>query len=253
MFAIMLLAVSSGCAAASSQTRDAAGPPDLVPATVGPLFSQGMSGPHNCTASVLDSPGGDLILTAAHCLVGSAVGVQFAPGYDDGATPYGVWTVKRAFGDPNWLAGQDLGHDYAILQLEDQQKAGRLITVESVTSGNRLGQVPSAGQPVTVIAYKAGMNDEPVRCATTVRTDGGYPAFDCGGFSGGTSGGPWLVTAASTHDPAVVAVIGGRNYGGCDDATSYSSAFGQPILDLLSRAAAGVAPSVFPRPTGDNC
>src|SRR6516162_6297864 len=59
---------------------------------VGALFttSAGKLGRHFCTASVVNSPAGDLVITAAHCVSGTS-NVAFVPGYDRGATPYGVW------------------------------------------------------------------------------------------------------------------------------------------------------------------
>jgi V8-like Glu-specific endopeptidase len=233
-------------------TASAPARPDAS-ATVGPLFAQAISGGHFCTASVLAAPSQDLILTAAHCLTGTGVGLLFAPGYHDGVAPYGVWTVRQAFADPAWLTGQDAGHDYAILRVAHQVRAGRSVGVEAVTGGNTLGTAPVDGQPVTVIAYNAGVNDEPVRCAVVVRHHGGYPAFDCNGFSNGTSGGPWLASSPSSGRAVVTAIIGGLNQGGCDDATSYSSAFGAPVLDLLSQATASQAPSILPAQGGDGC
>ena len=56
---------------------------DGTPA-VGALFtiSGGQLGQHFCTASVVDSPVGDLVITAAHCLQGKQPGqVAFVPEY----------------------------------------------------------------------------------------------------------------------------------------------------------------------------
>src|SRR5262245_50917342 len=67
--------------------------------TVGALFTvtpSGQLGTHFCTASVVDSPGGDLIVTAAHCMNGRTTReVAFVPGYSRGLEPFGVWTVSR--------------------------------------------------------------------------------------------------------------------------------------------------------------
>ena len=59
---------------------------------VGALFEHDASGNHFCTASVVDSPGHDLLITAAHCIHGGKGGgykqdIVFIPGYADGATP----------------------------------------------------------------------------------------------------------------------------------------------------------------------
>src|SRR6476469_8930656 len=64
--------------------------------TVAPLFRGGPTLDHECTASVIGSRHRNLVLTAAHCLFGVVRGWQIAPGYHDGRTPYGVWTVAAA-------------------------------------------------------------------------------------------------------------------------------------------------------------
>ena len=53
---------------------------------VGALFttSAGKLGQHFCTASVVDSPAGDLVITAAHCVTGTSGTVDFVPGYNRG-------------------------------------------------------------------------------------------------------------------------------------------------------------------------
>ncbi len=132
--------------------------------TVGPLFESGLTHRHGCTASVISSPHRDLILTAAHCVSGTAAGWQFAPGYDAGKTPYGVWTVTHAYVDPSWISAQDPQHDYAILQVADQQRGRHLVGVQQVTGGNRLWFAPRPGQRVTDVAYNSGINDQPIRC-----------------------------------------------------------------------------------------
>src|SRR5215469_8025411 len=56
--------------------------------TIGALFTLSPSGQlqnHFCTASVVDSPTGNLIVTAAHCMQGQRLGdIVFVPGYSDG-------------------------------------------------------------------------------------------------------------------------------------------------------------------------
>src|SRR5215210_5773886 len=107
----VLLAVTSASGAAAD---DGAGPlgvtavaaPTARSARVGALFA---GGGHFCTASVVHSPGRDLIVTAAHCLDGSAGDVVFVPGYRDGRSPYGVWKVERRFLPDGWAEGQNEG------------------------------------------------------------------------------------------------------------------------------------------------
>jgi hypothetical protein len=101
--------------------------------SIGPPFAHGMSIDHGCTASVLDSPAGDLILTAAHCVAGTAAGLLFAPGYRNGAAPYGIWTVASAYADAFWTDGEDAGYDYAILPVADRTGSG--VDVEAFAAG----------------------------------------------------------------------------------------------------------------------
>ncbi len=54
--------------------------------SVGALSPPGLS-IHVCTASVVDSRSGNLVLTAAHCIVGTGKGYVFAPGSHDGVLP----------------------------------------------------------------------------------------------------------------------------------------------------------------------
>src|ERR1700746_1499199 len=71
---------------------------------VGALFttSAGKLGQHFCTASVIDSPNGDLAITAAHCVTGTSGTIDLVPGYDNGSTPYGVWPVTKIYVDQAW-------------------------------------------------------------------------------------------------------------------------------------------------------
>ena len=43
-----------------------------------------------------------------------------------------------------------------------------------------------------MVGYPAGSGGQPVICLNQASARAGYPAFRCGGFVGGTSGGPWL-------------------------------------------------------------
>ncbi len=116
--------------------------------TVGPLFVPSVVGlgpvlglPHFCSASVVHSATRDLVLTAAHCVFGTGLGFEFAPGYHDGISPYGVWTVERVYVDPAWTATQDPQHDVAVLEVAP--RSGRRI--EDRTGAATLAPAPAAG------------------------------------------------------------------------------------------------------------
>ena len=89
-----------------------AGPVDPDP-RVGAVFFGGGTR-HSCTASVVHSTGGDLVLTAAHCLSG---GLQagFVPGFAGDTAD--MWALHEVYFDPRWLTGKDPHADYAIARV----------------------------------------------------------------------------------------------------------------------------------------
>jgi V8-like Glu-specific endopeptidase len=222
---------------------------------VGPLFPGGVAAGHNCNASVL-SAGQDLLLTAAHCVAGTAAGVEFVPGYDGTqahSEPFGTWTVTRAWVPAAWAHGQDPQHDYAILQVSDHLVAGRAESINSLTGGNIVGFGMQLHGPVTVPAYPAGAGDAPISCHTQPYLDRGYPTFSCGGYFNGTSGAPWLHETEQPGVRLVVGVIGGLHQGGCDDSTSYSSTFDGDVWLLMIRATLGDPGDDVPARNTDGC
>lgn len=221
--------------------------------TVGPLFFDGLANGHDCSASVVASPSRDLVLTAAHCISGTGAGVLFVPGYLDGQQPYGVWTVTGAYVDPSWIAGGDTQHDFAILRVAPQVRGGHVVRLQSVTGANVLSFAPRSGTALTIPAYPGGVNDAPISCAVTSYQFTGYPAFNCHGYVGGTSGSPFLVATGHSRVKKVVGLIGGLHQGGCEEDTSYSSAFGIDVLKLWVRATLRAKPDVLPQAGGDGC
>ncbi|MCC3766394.1 serine protease [Streptomyces sp. UNOC14_S4] len=203
---------------------------------VGPLFYTGQGTPgHGCTASVVHSPKGDLVITAAHCVHqdGFRTDIAFAPGYHDGVAPYGVWVPTSIDIDPEWAEDRDPDHDVAFLRV---RRLGDSTPVEQVTGAEKLGLKPTAGKAARLIGYPAD-RDTPVACQNTTAMRGATQLrFDCRGLTNGTSGGPVLTDV----DPAtglgtVNGVVGGYQEGGDDD-TSYSSYFGDAVAALYKRA-----------------
>jgi V8-like Glu-specific endopeptidase len=193
---------------------------------VGPLFPQGLSGSHTCTASVVTSSEGDVLITAAHCLTGDPTGMIFAPGYISGVAPYGTWVVVADYASSSWSASQDPKYDYAFLDVVPSPSNPAQRSVQQVVGSSGLTTAPASGQVITAQGYPEGTGGSPITCTTTVREDSGAPAFDCDGFVAGTSGGPWLTQVSATSgDTLISAVTGGPHLGGCSASTSYASAF----------------------------
>ena len=225
--------------------------------TTGPLFFAGLDRPHSCSAAVVASPSRDLVLTAAHCIIGSGVGTQFVPGYSHGSTPYGVWTALAAYVDPAWITDRDPARDVAILKMQPQQLDGTRRGLEDVVGANLLGTEPADSTEIEVPAYPMGLDDDPTDCRAEAHHTGRYPTFDCPGYPGGTSGAPFLVSLGPPdgriYDHLVVGVIGGLRQGGCRDDTSYSSPFGPEVHRLWLRASTNAAPDTVPAPGRSGC
>jgi V8-like Glu-specific endopeptidase len=214
------------------------GIPFRGPAAVGALFtaSDGSLGTHFCTASVIASPAGNLLITAAHCMVGhplSPVGsVVFAPGYHDRSFPYGTWPVTAEYTDQRWQQSQDPDDDVAILV------AGLPGTeLQSLTGAETLmvGQPP---QPVQVIGYPDNAG-EPITCTAPTSSFNGISqmVFDCDDYTIGTSGGPFLANVSpATGDGWLIGVIGGYQQGGDTPDISYSPRFYAAVQSLYLTA-----------------
>ena len=257
--AVLLSAVFLVAGAGAAEADDVTAPPGTPTAsstgsvrTAGPLFFGALADGHGCSASVVHSPGHDLIVTAAHCIAGNGAGITFAPGYLDGATPFGVWTTTRVWVSNRWVTAQDPQSDVAFLQVAPQRIGGRLVRVEDVTGGEILGVAPRPGTTVTDPAYPAGVDDAPITCAARITYTDRFPTFDCFGYVGGTSGSPFLVQRPG-RPTLVVGVIGGLHQGGCYDWNSFSPAFGLDTYRTYLRAAVGARANVVPAAGSDGC
>lgn len=217
---------------------------------VGALFPSDQSSSHFCSASVVSTHAGNVIVTAAHCIQGDPKGEVFVPGYNRGAEPYGSWQITGAYTSPVWLRAQDPQHDYAFLTVADKNIAGLDVTLQSVTGGMHVSTAPANGETVTVAGYNTG-TDTAQSCTTRVEWQGAYPSFRCANYLDGSSGSPWM--AQGPHGLEVVGVIGGLNQGGCDASISYSSAFKGDVHLDEHKATGHHTGETLPNPNSDGC
>jgi V8-like Glu-specific endopeptidase len=212
---------------------------------IGALFEHDASGNHFCTASVVASPGRDLLITAAHCINGGKGGgyrqdVVFIPGYRDGQEPYGIWTPAQLLVAPQWMNSSDPDFDVGFIVLEPDGGTN----IEDVLGANRLGLDPGYRNLVRVTGYPASA-DAPITCTNwTSEQSPSQLRFECGGFTGGTSGSPWV----AHFDPrartgTIVGVLGGYQEGGSTEAISYSSYLGEEVQRLYQQAVVDEAAS----------
>jgi V8-like Glu-specific endopeptidase len=236
---------AAGTAATMPSSQTTNGVPQI-----GALFANETTRQHSCTAGVVDSSAGNVLITAAHCVAGSGAGMVFVPALDGAGAPFGRWTVTAAYVPAGWRARQDPEDDVAFLTVAPRRGNGALTNIQAVTGGYRLGSAGAAGQSISVTAYPAG-STSPIACTTKVYFTAGFPSFNCRGYVGGTSGTPWI--RATSAGAEIVGVIGGLHQGGCVDYVSYSAPLGGGADDAFQRATAA-APGDFDPPAGsDGC
>ncbi|WP_234327915.1 trypsin-like serine peptidase [Streptomyces sp. NRRL F-2664] len=204
-------------------------PPGGPAAFTGALFTNGLDSDHFCTATVVQSPGRNLIVTAGHCLLagqqreGTAV---FAPAYANDTAPYGTWRIEEVFEDERWAEGTDDDYDLAFATLAPDAQ-GR--SIEDVTGAALLDTTGRAGEEVTVTGYPADRKIPRTCTATAVRESATQQRFDCADFPGGTSGSAWIA-----RDGKIVGIL----TGGDTDDVSTSTVLGDYAAALYARATA---------------
>ena len=208
---------------------------------VGALFDSDSSGNHFCTASVVDSPGHNLLITAAHCVNGgnggaSRTNVVFIPDYSNGQSPDGVWTPERYVLDPRWVSGGDPDFDVAFVVLKPLNGSN----IQDVTGANQIAFGTGYQHLVRVTGYPSSAS-APIACQNwTSEQSATQLKFACDNYTGGTSGSPWVTRFdPSTRTGTIVGVIGGYQQGGNTPDVSYSAYLGADIQKLYAQATSG--------------
>ncbi|MDH6125284.1 trypsin-like serine protease [Kitasatospora sp. GP82] len=206
-------------------------------AQVGAVFTHNAEGDHFCTASVVDSAGQNLIVTAAHCVYDPTTGQRsdlvFVPGYRTGESPNGVWPLVSITVDQSWKddGNEDMDVAFAIVQPQNGRQ------IQQVLGASRLGINKGYQLPVRITGYPSSV-DAPITCANnTTEQSTTQLRIDCSDYTGGTSGSPWVTDLdPKTRTGTVVGVIGGYQQGGDTPDISYSSYFGDQVQALYDRA-----------------
>lgn len=210
---------------------------------VGALFntSGGSTTSHYCSGSVVSSPQGDIVVTAAHCVYDSSSGgaesdMAFVPGYANGKDPYGVWVPSAVIVAPQWMADGDPDYDVAFLVVH---KTGSSQRIQDVVGADTLG-VNRPYKALTQVVGYPETEDQPITCTNyTGEFSPTQLVWDCAGYPGGTSGSPFLTGVDTlTGFGTVVGVIGGYETGGDSPDVSYSIYFDSAVGQLLTQAEA---------------
>ncbi|WP_225095849.1 trypsin-like serine protease [Streptomyces sp. CoH27] len=207
-------------------------------ARIGAVFEKDDKGAHFCTASVVQSPGRNMLITAAHCAFDADSGqpvndLVFAPGYRNGDEPTGLWKVSKVVVDDRWAKSQDEDLDVAFLVLG--QKDGK--DIQDVLGGNTLGMNHGFDNKVKITGYPTSRNT-PVSCQNrTTKFSNTQLRIQCTGLEDGTSGSPWVAGYDSkSQTGTVIGVLGGHEGGGDQDDVSYAAYFDDDIAKLYRRA-----------------
>jgi V8-like Glu-specific endopeptidase len=218
--------------------------------TTGALFYTTGARRHFCTAAVVNSTAGDLVLTAAHCVYGTAysTNITYVPQYHNGQRPYGAWAVRTIIVAVGWRKSHDPNLDLAFLVVG----AAGGPKIQARTGGLNIGfNRWYTENRIQVIGHN-NTDDEPIHCGTrSFRFRTGQMEFYCHGFFNGTSGGPWILNFnARTGQGTVYGDIGGYEQGGDYDWTSYSPYFGSAAKALFQLAEGPPPPKPSPSPSG---
>jgi V8-like Glu-specific endopeptidase len=180
---------------------------------------------YSCSGSVVDSPYGDVVLTAGHCVIDPESGavarrVVFIPGYREEADPYGVWTATAYATTETWkkTAGTESpneGGDLAFLVL---RKNSSEKSVEETVGSLNIAFDQARPQTYTQYGYPAeSPYDGEILYKHTAAyggTDLREPLFSpqpikiASDFTAGSSGGPWTVGSGSVPTVASVTDYG---------------------------------------------
>ncbi len=78
-------------------------------------------GPYSCSATVVNSPSRNVVLTAGHCVfereLGWARRLVFVPAYLRGERPFGTWAATDAVTTRGWVRSENYHGDYSAVKL----------------------------------------------------------------------------------------------------------------------------------------
>ncbi|MGW6455368.1 hypothetical protein ACWF94_05470 [Streptomyces sp. NPDC055078] len=154
-----------------------------------------------CSASALNSPSKQLVVTAGHCVnEGGRNGTPgawmrnwtYVPRYREGVRPFGTFVAKEFRSFSGWINHSDLRGDVAMVTTWPLG-GHRLV---DVTGGHGLSWNHARDEAVTVWGYPGNRGEGRAQwwCHGGTRRVGGADGrteIRCA-FGGGSSGGPWL-------------------------------------------------------------
>jgi V8-like Glu-specific endopeptidase len=159
-------------------------------------------GDYSCSATVVDTHNGRVVLTAGHCVFEPRLGrfatdLVFVPAYHDMQAPYGVWAWQSAATTRQWAFKGNTNYDYATVKLRKLNAT----PIETVVGARRMKTNIVRNQGYGVFGYPvnlgggerlwgclspyAGKDPHPFR-------DGKAPSAIGCDMTAGASGGGWV-------------------------------------------------------------
>jgi V8-like Glu-specific endopeptidase len=178
-----------------------AGPVRAQNKAIGKLFLNGGS----CSASVI-SPNNDIV-TAAHCCWDRSKnswigGWSFAPAYNNGNAPYGVFNWVSATVLTSWVNNGDTPSDVCVIKLQSDE-AGHPVTYYTGWLGRAWNRSPV--QNMNAFGYPGNIgganNLESCAAKSSAQTASCGPGvlnMACN-MTYGSSGGPWIMNYGTTN------------------------------------------------------
>jgi len=175
------------------------GPAHAQTAPIGKLFTSAGT----CSASVVS--GNNIIVTAAHCCWDRTKnnwigGWQFAPGYNNGKAPYGLFNYAQARVLNSWINNGDIPSDVCVIKLQNDA-AGHPVTYYTGWLGRAWNYPPVQNMRAFGYPGNIGGANNLEQCAAQSSAQPG----NCGGgvlnmacnMTYGSSGGPWIMDYGS--------------------------------------------------------
>ncbi len=149
------------------------------------------------SASALNSPSKQLVITAGHCVHGGRGATWmtnwvFIPRYRSGARPFGTFSAMQFRAFNAWMDNSDLGRDVAMVTTFPLN-GNKLV---DVVGGDGLNWNFPRNVDVTILGYPSNFNGGEIQqwCQGTTSDGGGYTIKIGCNFGGGSSGCPWLMS-----------------------------------------------------------
>lgn len=199
---------SAAKVAGSARTASRAFPNSANGVVYGEYEIDGRGELYRCSGSVINTRAGNVVLTAGHCVIDPDSGARarnliFVPGYRNGSEPFGEWPAAKFATTARWrnTAGSrnpDEAGDVAMLTLRDRRSDGA--TVRQVVGALGIGFHQPRDRTYNEYGYPAA---KPYDGSTLYVVRSRYAGADrsftpaplgiVSDFTGGSSGGPWMV------------------------------------------------------------